>query len=731
VVIKGVRIRYTVIDKNAFRDHFSLLVCEDTRACHLQNVVVHIPRQYAPPKSAHLEFYLKDGRGSRWESPYLNDGIDVDSVELVRVPAVLSVESNGHAFRVINKPGWSGISGFEYRVCDVRKQCVQQTAHVTVLPSAMMDGAVVAKNSGHSKMRDGDFPITSEPLYDPLTNEALQAKDLTIYVSLHSSMKHALLINGERLAPGDELMLLKYPLDTFGNRISLDARWDKPDTVPTGYIGRLVIRVMEPNIPDQIFPLFAGEIARRVSLKKLDNLPILHATGFTLVAPFDTTPFFASEPFSGAEMIWRARQLDGTGMQMTDRGTRFDFKADKPGRWKISLRAKKGKQILTWSQDIRVIWPRIRPPHIRRETQNNGHIRLYGFPRTSKHSLFQSEWILPDGKTQEGDTLLFDPDKDEPGLFTYRVWKRNNKEDAEEVSDIIRVNNNEWPNWRLKKRIAESQWPVEVNYHLFPDRINYMEDNLEDLSFEYTLPSNATVVYHLLNRITVQFEQGGSYTFKARVSNKNGDEQYFEDTINLEEIPGLIGALDLFAEDPWYRVPVTITVTPVLKRTFAGERPYIFRYFIDGRLLHEGNNPSFRIKDITDPGRHSVRVEVRTTHNRFLSMSDTFLVTPSVAPLCRIDMNQDELQHEWAMKTDCEENQGVIKQLKWRLSLKEQPDRFITFNMHRRMVVVPHWAARRGIQKIRLEAIDDKGAVSVTEVDFEKMKTIGAVGEQR
>ncbi|WP_419630065.1 hypothetical protein, partial [Thiolapillus sp.] len=45
-----------------------------------------------------------------------------------------------------------------------------------------------------------------------------------------------------------------------------------------------------------------------------------------------------------------------------------------------------------------------------------------------------------------------------------------------------------------------------------------------------------------------------------------------------------------------------------------------------------------------------------------------------------------------------------------------------TFFTHKRQASVPHWASRRGIKHIRLEAHNDKNHISRTVIDFAEVK---------
>jgi hypothetical protein len=190
----------------------------------------------------------------------------------------------------------------------------------------------------------------------------------------------------------------------------------------------------------------------------------------------------------------------------------------------------------------------------------------------------------------------------------------------------------EWPEWKITKRILADQWPIEAEYYIVPSRINYIDNNLEHLTFRYLIPKSATISFRHLNRATIRFDKGGNYPVVIQIADDRGHHQELHDEIVLDDLPPLVGALDIFSTDPWYRVPLDVTVTPVVKQRVAGEFATSYRYFLDGKLVHEGIENSYLLRNVTTPGRHKVRVEVRTSHGRYISIEDHFSATTSTPP---------------------------------------------------------------------------------------------------
>ena len=718
VEIRSSRIRYTPAKGAQGRDYFSLLVCDSLKSCVKRDVVAIIDTHDEPPKSAFLAYYLKENEGSRWDKPFLDDEMpDPARVEVLRVPEHLTIESDGQSLRVLNHPGWSGITGFDYRVCDHFDHCINAAAHVTILPNAILPGAVIPRHAARATLPDGHYPLTTEPLTDLLTGLPINSNHVAVYIRFESMMNHALTIEGMPLHPGDEIVLSNYDLSKTGGRVSIDARWEQPDKVPNGYIGELTIRLANFDVPNQIFPVFAGEVARQVAL---ENVPrFFSVSAFRHLYQGMSTTLIAGD--KDQALSWKATWVKNPSIQQTGTGPVFNFSGDALGDWVIELTRTSPKAALLWRRTIHVAPPPLPKPNIIR-TLVQDTVRLHGAPRSGDHPGLKAEWVLPNGKTTDKNPLTHVFGKSEYGLYTYRIWYDDNPDRYRESSIMINDRDTEWPKWTLSRKVLAKHWPIEVDYRVTPSRIDYVKNNMEHLSFQYLIPPDAAISFRHMNRATVNFGEGGSYPIVVRISDDRGHVTELHDEVVLDDLPTLTGALDVFSKDPWYRVPLNVNVTPVIKESFEGEFATSFRYYLDGRLLHEGPEPNYVLRDVTEPGVHRIRVDLTTNYGRRLSLADTFTATTTEPPACNIRLLLNGRLHIWEVETDCEENEGSITDLRWQLSLDEAPDDYITFYAHKRRATVPHWASRRGIKNIRLEARNDKNHVSRTVMDFSDSK---------
>ncbi|WP_419584360.1 hypothetical protein, partial [Thiolapillus sp.] len=720
VEIHGVRIRYTPAKGAQGRDYFSLLICDSLQSCVQRDVVAIIDTHDEPPKSAFLEYYLKENEGSRWEMPFLDDEMPTPTrVELLRAPEHLSVENNGRAFRVINHPGWSGITGFDYRVCDYLEHCIDSTAHVTILPNAVLPGAVIARSDNHAKLADGHYPLTTEPLTDLQTGRPITSpRGISVYAHFESLKNHTLNVNGMTLRPGAEIILPNYDIEKEGGRVSIPAKWEHPDKVPNGYIGEITVRLANFDVPNQVFPVFAGEIARKVSMEEVPReFPV---AVFRHVYLGMATQLFANDSYDG-QLAWTAYLLKAPSIKQTGEGHMFSFSGDSLGDWVVDLKATTPKEKLLWRRVIHVLPPPLPEPNIVKTLVQNSVV-LHGLPSAGAHPGLKSEWVLPNSDTADTNPLKHTFGQSEYGLYTYRIWYESDADRYKESSIMIHDRNTEWPQWTITKKVLAKHWPIEVDYRVMPSLLDYVKNNMEHLSFKYMIPRDASISFRHLNRATVHFGEGGSYPVVVRISDDQGHSTELKDEVVLDELPTLSGALDIFSEDPWYRVPLDVNVTPVIEQSFDGEKVSELRYYLDGKLLHAGSETYYIIRDIETPATYRVRVDIKTNYDRRLSLKDTFTATSTEPPQCNVELKLDAVLHIWIVETDCEENEGPITELRWQLSLTDTPDDYITFFTHKRQASVPHWASRRGIKHIRLEAHNDKNHISRTVIDFAEVK---------
>ena len=519
------------------------------------------------------------------------------------------------------------------------------------------------------------------------------------------------------LRPGDEIVLPNYDLSKTGSRVSIDARWEQPDKVPNGYVGEITVRLANFDVPNQVFPVFAGEVARQVALDEVPRLSSVSA--FRHVYRGLSTTLIADN--KAQALSWTATWAKNPSIQQTGKGPVFTFSGDALGDWVVELTSASPEPTLIWRRTIHVTPPPLPKPNIIR-TLVQDSVRLLGTPRPGDHQGLHAEWILPNGKTTDKNPLAHVFGESEYGLYTYRIWYGENPDRYRESTIMINNRDTKWPKWTLSKKVLAKHWPIEVDYRITPSRIDYVKNNMEHLSFQYLIPPDASISFRHMNRATVNFGEGGAYPIVVRISDDRGHVTELHDEVVLDELPTLAGALDIFSKDPWYRVPLTVNVTPVIKESFEGEFATNFRYYLDGKLLHEGVDSHYIMHDVTEPGVHRVRVDLTTNYGRRLSLNDVFTATSTEPPACNIRLLLNANLHLWEVETDCEENEGSITELRWRLSLKEAPNDYITFFAHRRRATVPHWASRRGIKDIRLEATNDKNHVSRTVMDFTASK---------
>ncbi len=268
VEFKGVRLQYTP-NKNEFgNDVFSVIICKSNASCVVREIYIKIKPVNDPPTESFLAITIKENKESQWQMPLIVDNDD-DRFELqaTTIPDNLRIITNGRAFKVRAKPGWSGITAFNYRVCDLKESCIDKKASVTVLPNMRDDNGAIPdialpilfeSNKGKT--------IVTHPFEDSESGNIIDSRS-SVYIELDSKSRHSIFINNSEIKPGENAYISQYDFAVLTGRVAFTARLNNMSSIKPGQFGLLRVSINDPYVPDQIYRLVSWDIYDQLKIR--------------------------------------------------------------------------------------------------------------------------------------------------------------------------------------------------------------------------------------------------------------------------------------------------------------------------------------------------------------------------------------------------------------------------------------------------------------------------------
>lgn len=446
------------------------------------------------------------------------------------------------------------------------------------------------------------------------------------------------------------------------------------------------------------------------------NNPELYIVGDQEVFVGDTaeitvSPFYEGEPLG----------LDSVTIEWsTDKATTFEpgtheyvATRDTAGSYPLSVRVKEA----TAPADDRYAWttykvnPRfhevsgpkvgLRGPR-KMEYGKTYEITATATPRVKGlKGTVRGHFILPDGSTVEGESLLYEPTKEDVESsrvnLVYKAWFEDfeDKGGVTERALNMRVWEYVWPSFTLEAQGTIRYAPTKAILALMNSPI---PTPIEDATYVWNLPEGVTITKDRGNRLEIDIAKGGDLDFSVTVSDGRGNETTAALSMNLEDAPAWIVESEVKYSNELMREPLSVSYRPTFKGGHPKDRIGKKTFFVNGEMLKSGG---ITAKAELPAGVHVISVEMLTRYGHTVTDEIEVEVLANKIPVCTVEA--EDVNGRWRVEPDCHDDDGVVRRILWNVGGSESSgSKYKTFIQSR--ITEP--------TLVQVRAVDDSGGVS-------------------
>ncbi|NCA70488.1 MAG: hypothetical protein EOM91_10320, partial [Sphingobacteriia bacterium] len=312
-------------------------------------------------------------------------------------------------------------------------------------------------------------------------------------------------------------------------------------------------------------------------------------------------------------------------------------------------------------------------------------------------------WQLPDGSTQDGDTLDLTIGPDDTEL-RYTAWINGYRAETEQTSLLrLRPWNYVFPKFQLSKRLVREFDPTQYTYTLTQVSGSGVSGG-EVPSYQWSFPSGAQVTQKTETVANVSASASGDYPVSVRVYDTRGNQVELQDAFTVSDAPPISATMRILVGDSWNRAPATVTARWYADGLLSKETVTAITVKLDGTTVSERVLSSYSF-NVTEVGTHVVDIELLTSYGRTARYSSEFEMVTGELPQCELNVTTGTSLRAQA---DCVITMGRLTSYRWDVTYADNGD---TRDLGQRSSTVYFTESEiaRGISRIRMVAINDKG----------------------
>ncbi len=276
-------------------------------------------------------------------------------------------------------------------------------------------------------------------------------------------------------------------------------------------------------------------------------------------------------------------------------------------------------------------------------------------------------WLLPNGQTQDGDTLSYTPTATDKFL-RYEAWVTE-MPTVRSVAELpLSVWAYAWPAWSMQTRVLDNRVPARVRYTVAPSDLRQLSAlGREPISYSWTVPANATVVESRDNYATVEFAVAGQYQITSTVSDTRGNAiQAYSDIVEVLPPLQLTGNITLTHSDRWERAPSRVSARVVITTLPRSDNISNITYKVDGVQVAQGLFTTVGI-DVPSAGTHNVDAIVSTVNGQTMTLTQPITLVTGDNPVCSIAKNGT------IYSARCTVTKGYVSTYRWTVNGQTMP----------------------------------------------------------
>ncbi len=313
----------------------------------------------------------------------------------------------------------------------------------------------------------------------------------------------------------------------------------------------------------------------------------------------------------------------------------------------------------------------------------------------------KGQWKLPDGSTQEGDTLSYTIQGTDKAL-RYEVWV-DGLEDVKSAADFgLRSWTYSWPDWIVVTRVVDNRVPATLRFQVFPRNASDIQKlGGEKPSYVWQFPESFRVVATSAESATVEANEPGEFQAVATVSDSRGNTtQATSNIIQIAPAPDLIPDLVLQSGDKWNRAPNKVYARVNLLSVPKNDIFASASFKLDGAEVASGSGIAAYI-DVPSPGLHEVTTIVRSAGGKVGTTSKTIELGTGDNPVCQL-LQYGDGTTTLSLTAKCTVQQGTITSYRWTVNGVQMPSSSYMLSFAKKDIDA-------GISSVAVTVMTDKG----------------------
>lgn len=313
----------------------------------------------------------------------------------------------------------------------------------------------------------------------------------------------------------------------------------------------------------------------------------------------------------------------------------------------------------------------------------------------------RGHFILPDGSTVEGESVLYEPTKEDVESsrvnLVYKAWFEDfeDKGGVTERALNMRVWEYVWPSFTLESQGTIRYAPTKAILSL---RNSPIPTPIEDATYVWNLPEGVTITKDRGNRLEIDIAKGGDLEFSVTVSDGRGNETTAALSMSLEDAPEWVVESEVKYSNELMREPLSVSYRPTFKGGHPKDRIGKKTFFVNGEMLKSGG---ITAKAELPAGVHVISVEMLTRYGHTVTDEIEVEVLANKIPVCTVEA--EDVNGRWRVEPDCHDEDGVIRRILWNVGGSESSgSKYKTFIQSR--ITEP--------TLVQVRAVDDSGGVS-------------------
>lgn len=313
----------------------------------------------------------------------------------------------------------------------------------------------------------------------------------------------------------------------------------------------------------------------------------------------------------------------------------------------------------------------------------------------------KGRWVLPDGSTQDGDTISYTVQLNDKSL-RYEAWV-DGVDGVTAASDFgLRTWTYTWPDWQVVTRVVDNRVPATLRLTaVLKSSQDAQKLGGEKPTYSWEFPPSFKVIEQRDSSLTLEANEPGDFQVYATIADSRGNStQVSSDLIKIAPAPDLIPDLAIQSGDRWNRAPNKLYARVNLLSVPKNDVVDTTTFKLNGTEVASGRGIASYI-DVQNPGVNEITAIVRSVGGKVGMATKTIELSTGDNPTCQIAQMGDG-KSSLTLTAKCTVQAGLISSYKWTVNGIPMPSASYMLSFAKKDLDA-------GVTSVHVTATTDKG----------------------